>query len=46
MQTKKPNTPSDIYIVNTMKYEVYIHNMSQYLQIARNKVIILQLLLS
>ena len=29
-----------------MKYEVCIHDISQYLRMARNKVIILQLLLS
>jgi len=32
--------------VNTMKYETCIRNISQYLQMAQNKIIMLQLLLS
>ena len=46
MHTKNVILPVTCTSVNTMKYEVCIHNISHYLQMDRNKVIILKLLLS
>ena len=46
MQTKNLTLPVTSTSVSTMKYEVFIHNISQYLHMAQNKVIIVQLLLS